>query len=58
MVGRDVAIEMFDEDYSSVEAGERIGNFQKNIAEDTLASMVILERWIAAQESEKMPEVE
>ena len=39
----DIAIELFDEDYTSVKAGEKIGNFQKNIAEDTLAAMLILE---------------
>ncbi len=40
----DIAVELFDEDYTSVQAGEKIGNFQKNIAEDTLAAMLILER--------------
>lgn len=45
----DIAVELFDEDYTSVQAGEKIGNFQKNIAEDTLAAMLILERRIANQ---------
>ncbi len=52
VVDREVEIELFDEDYTSVQAGDKIGNFKKNIAEDTLAAMVILERRIAAQTSE------
>lgn len=39
----DITVELFDENYTSVQAGEKIGNFKKNIAEDTLAAMLILE---------------
>ncbi|USN57224.1 MAG: Holliday junction resolvase RuvX [Candidatus Peribacteria bacterium] len=44
VAGDDIIIELTDEEYSSVQAGERSGNFQKNIMEDTLAAMIILER--------------
>ena len=36
-----------DEEYSSVQAGERSGNFEKNESEDTLAAMIILENFLA-----------
>lgn len=45
-----MVIELLDEDYTSVQAGEKVNNFQKNVAEDTLAAMIILERWIAEQQ--------
>lgn len=50
-IADDIEVDAFDEDYTSVQAWEKIGNFEKNIAEDTLAAMLILERWIAHQPS-------
>lgn len=38
-----------DEEYTSVEAGALTWDFKKNVEEDTVASMVILERYIATQ---------
>ena len=35
-----------DEDYTSVQSWEIVSNFKKNVAEDTVSAMVILERWI------------
>lgn len=35
-----------DEEYSSVEAWARTGDFTKNVAEDTVASSIILERYL------------
>ena len=35
-----------DEDYSTVEAGEIVSNFKKNVASDTVSAMVILDRWV------------
>jgi RNase H-fold protein (predicted Holliday junction resolvase) len=52
-VAGDIPVELADEEYTSVQAGERSGNFQKNMAEDTIAAMIILERWREEQESEK-----
>lgn len=37
-------IQMINEDYTSVEAGEVVSNFKKNVAEDTVSAMLILER--------------
>ncbi len=37
-------IELVDEDYTSVQAWETTGNYKKNVAEDTIAAMIILER--------------
>ncbi len=42
----DIQIILQDEEYSSVEAGSIIWNFQKNELEDTLAAMKILERYL------------
>ena len=48
----EIEIVKMEEDYSSVEAGEIISNthkdieaFKKNPLEDTISSMIILERW-------------
>jgi len=38
-----------DEDYTSVQSGEIVSNFKKNVAEDTVSAMVILDRWILSQ---------
>lgn len=43
----------WDEEYTSVEAWARTGDFTKNTAEDTVASIIILERYIASLEEEK-----
>lgn len=40
-----VSIETIEEDYTSVQAWEIISNFKKNVAEDTVSAMLILERW-------------
>jgi RNase H-fold protein (predicted Holliday junction resolvase) len=40
-----VTIETIEEDYTSVQAGEIVSNFKKNVAEDTVSAMLILERW-------------
>ncbi len=45
VAGEQIEVELADEEYTSVQAGERSGNFTKNVAEDTIASMIILERW-------------
>ena len=41
-----ITIEQFDENYTSVQAGERVSNYQKSSAEDTVAAMVILENYL------------
>lgn len=40
-----ISIETIEEDYTSVQAGEIVSNFKKNVAEDTVSAMLILERW-------------
>ncbi len=40
-----VKIEYVEEDYSSVQAGEIVSSFKKNVAEDTISAMILLERW-------------
>jgi RNase H-fold protein (predicted Holliday junction resolvase) len=40
-----VTIETIEEDYTSVQAWEIVSNFKKNVAEDTVSAMLILERW-------------
>lgn len=49
VAGDKIEIEYANEDYTSVQAGERSGNFQKNMMEDTIAAMIILERWRESQ---------
>lgn len=39
-----IPIELVNEDYSSVQSWEIISNFKKNVAEDTVSAMIILER--------------
>lgn len=39
-----VTIETIEEDYTSVQAWEIVSNFKKNVAEDTVSAMLILER--------------
>ena len=40
-----ISIETVQEDYTSVQAGEIVSNFKKNVAEDTVSAMLILDRW-------------
>ncbi|MBP7842210.1 Holliday junction resolvase RuvX [Patescibacteria group bacterium] len=40
-----VKIEYIEEDYSSVQAGEIVSSFKKNVAEDTISAMILLDRW-------------
>lgn len=40
-----IEIDLVEEDYTSVQAGEVVSNFKKNVAEDTISAMLILERW-------------
>ncbi|NOZ44611.1 MAG: pre-16S rRNA-processing nuclease YqgF [bacterium] len=42
-------IDFIDEDYTSVQSGEIISNFKKNVAEDTVSAMIILERRLKTQ---------
>jgi len=39
-----ITIEKVNEDYTSVQSGEIVSNFKKNVAEDTVSAMIILER--------------
>ncbi len=39
-----IVIETIDEDYTSVQSGEITSNFKKNVAEDTISAMLILQR--------------
>lgn len=39
-----IPFERVDEDYTSVQAGAKIANYKKNVAEDTLSAMIILDR--------------
>jgi RNase H-fold protein (predicted Holliday junction resolvase) len=52
-----IAIETVDEDYTSVQAGEIISNFKKNVAEDTISAMLILQRYLdeKAQQTQDNP---
>lgn len=42
---QEIQIDLVEEDYTSVQAGEVVSNFKKNVAEDTISAMLILERW-------------
>lgn len=48
-IERDLEMIRRDEEYTSVEAGAVNGDFTKNVEEDTIASMIILERYIASK---------
>jgi RNase H-fold protein (predicted Holliday junction resolvase) len=39
-----IPIELVNEDYTSVQSWEIVSNFKKNVAEDTVSAMIILER--------------
>lgn len=39
-----IEIDTIEEDYTSVQSGEIVSNFKKNVAEDTVSAMLILER--------------
>jgi len=42
---REITLDRVEEDYTSVQSGEIVSNFKKNVAEDTISAMLILERW-------------
>ena len=46
MIASTITIETIDEDYTSVQSGEITSNFKKNVAEDTISAMLILQRRI------------
>ena len=41
---KEITVEKVNEDYTSVQSWEIISNFKKNVAEDTVSAMIILER--------------
>lgn len=41
---REITLDRVEEDYTSVQSGEIVSNFKKNVAEDTISAMLILER--------------
>lgn len=41
---KEISVEKVNEDYTSVQSWEIISNFKKNVAEDTVSAMIILER--------------
>ena len=45
-----IPIDLVNEDYTSVQSWDIISNFKKNVAEDTVSAMIILERRKKAQE--------
>ncbi len=46
-----ISIETIQEDYTSVQAWEIVSNFKKNVAEDTVSAMLILDRWKEEQKN-------
>lgn len=42
-------VEKIDENYTSVEAGEIMSDYRKNEKTDTIAAMVILQKWLDSQ---------
>lgn len=48
-IEHDIEVVRQDEEYTSVEAGATTWDFTKNVEEDTVASMIILERYIASK---------
>lgn len=51
LIDEKLNIERVDEEYTSVQSGEVTGNFKKNIAEDTVAAMFILEAYLEKKKS-------
>lgn len=45
-----IEITTVEEDYTSVQSWEIVSNFKKNVAEDTVSAMLILERWQKLQD--------
>lgn len=43
----DITIEKVNEDYTSIQAGERLWQFTKTAAEDTVAAAIMLEQYLA-----------
>lgn len=46
VINPEIEIDFEEEDYTSVQSGEIVSNFKKNVAEDTVSAMLILERWL------------
>jgi RNase H-fold protein (predicted Holliday junction resolvase) len=46
LIDEKLTIEKVDEEYTSVQSWETTGDFTKNIAEDTVAAMHILETYL------------
>lgn len=46
-----IEIETIDEDFSSVQSGEIVSDFKKNVTTDTISAMIILERWKQSKKS-------
>lgn len=55
---REITIDKVDEDYTSVQSWEIVSNFKKNVAEDTISAMLILDRRTKQQKEEKEGSVE
>lgn len=53
-----IQIDLINEDYTSVQSGEIVSNFKKNVAEDTVSAMIILERRRAENKTEEYKEAE
>lgn len=49
-ISPDIPIEKVNEDYTSVQAGERLWQFTKTAAEDTVAAVIMLETYLAMQQ--------
>jgi len=49
---REITLDRVEEDYTSVQSGEIVSNFKKNVAEDTISAMLILERWSKSNRGE------
>lgn len=48
---REITLDRVEEDYTSVQSGEIVSNFKKNVAEDTISAMLILERRVKKDKS-------
>jgi RNase H-fold protein (predicted Holliday junction resolvase) len=51
VIHQDTEIKFIEEDYTSVQSGEIVSNFKKNVAEDTVSAMIILERRLQSSEA-------
>lgn len=48
-ISPDINIVPWNEDYTSVQASERLGTYKKTAAEDTLAAAIMIETYMAQQ---------